>query len=401
MSELFNYINDPQNAKYNFELGKWYDDQGHSAGAAGFYIRTAEYASDALLAYEALLRLANCFTGQGNRVYLNKGILLRAISLMPERPEAYFLLSRLYEQNKDWEESYSFAIMGQDKSGNYRKLHTNVGYPGKYALVFQQAVAAWWIGLFSESLHLFRELQKDTMMLPIHITAVQNNLRNLEGTIWHNTLAYDKQMYEKLKVKFPGAKDIEQNYSQSYQDIFVLTMLNGKRNGFFFEIGCGDPVFRNNTKLLEELGWTGTSIDIDPKLTEKFAAERKAKVITGDATQLDYDSLVYTDYDYLQIDTEPALVSLSVLLKIPFEKHRFAVITFEHDAYHSSDIRDRSRQYLRSHGYILVAGDIAYNRYDSYEDWWVHPALVDSDLIKRMQDISGTVKKADCYMLEN
>ena len=217
--------------------------------------------------------------------------------------------------------------------------------------------------------------------------------------MWHDTLEYNAQDYEQLRVKFPGAKEIKHNYSQAFQDMFVLTMLNGKRNGKFFEIGCGDPEFRSNTKLLEELGWTGTSVDIDPALTAKFAEVRKAEVITADATQLDYDILIRQDYDYLQVDCEPAAISFATLLKIPLEKYRFAVVTFEHDAYHGSDIRERSRKYLKSQGYVLIAGDIAYNRYDSFEDWWVHPDLIDPKIVDRMCENSDGIKKADNYML--
>ncbi len=399
MSELLNYISDPKNDEYNFALGLWYEDQGHTAAAAGFYIRTAEFSFDDLLIYEALLRLANCFTRQGSRTYMCKGILLRAISLMPQRPEAYFLLSRLYENNKDWQEAYSFAIIGQKLGDSHPKLRTNVDYPGKYALVFEQAVAAWWVGLFDESVHLFKELKKDATMLPVHITAVNNNLRNLGGQVWGEPLVYYGSMYERLKHKFSGSKTIEKNYSQAYQDMFVLTMLNGKRDGVFFEIGCGNPTYGNNTKLLEEWGWKGTSIDMDVNTTAAFAKERRSYVITADATKLDYDSLIDKDYDYLQIDIDPALNSLEVLLRIPFEKHRFAVITFEHDDYCSPGIKERSRQYLRSHGYVMVIGDVAPDRYNSFEDWWVHPELVEPMIINKLRDISGNAKKADAIML--
>jgi hypothetical protein len=317
---------------------------------------------------------------------------------MPERPEAYFLLSRLYEVNKDWQEAYTFAIIGQGLSEDHPKLRTNVDYPGKYAFVFERAVAGWWIGLHEESIYLFKQLKKDPTMLPIHIISVQNNLNNLEGTVWRDPLIYYDSMYEQLRVKFPGAKTIEQNYSQCYQDMFVLTMLDGKRNGVFFEIGCGEPSLGNNTKLLEEWGWKGTSIDIDKEATEKFAKERKSFVITADATKLDYDILIDKDYDYLQIDVDPALNSLEVLLKIPFEKHRFAVITFEHDDYCSPGIKERSRKYLLSHGYILVVGDIAPDKYNSFEDWWVHPELVNFDIVLKMQNWEQEPKRADLYM---
>ena len=398
MTELLSYIDDPKNPESNFSLGLWYENEGHTAAAAGFYLRTAEHSFDDLLTYEALLRMANCFTRQGSRVYVCKGILLRAISLMPQRPEAYFLLSRLYETNKDWQEAYTFAVIGQGLSEG-SKLRTNVDYPGKYALVFEQAVAAWWIGLFDESLHLFKQLKKDPTMLPVHIVAVQSNLKNLDGTVWHDPLTYYDSMYERLRVKFPGARYIRQNYSQAYQDLFVLTMLNGKKNGTFFEVGCGDPAFGNNTKLLEEWGWKGTSIDIDPAVTKKFHSERKSFVITADATRLDYDALIDKDYDYLQIDVDPARNSLAVLLRIPFERRRFAVITFEHDDYCSPGIKERSRKYLQSHGYVMVVGDIAPSRYESFEDWWVHPELIDSEIVERMRDNGNETKRADTYML--
>ena len=31
---------------------------------------------------------------------------------------------------------------------------------------------------------------------------------------------------------------------------------------------------------------------------------------------------------------------------------------------------------------MLTAGDIAYNRIHSYEDWWIHPELIDINIHK-------------------
>ena len=397
---LLRYVSAPSDAEANFALGVWYEDARHTAAAAGFYVRTAEHTSNDLLAYEALLRAANCFTRQGDRVALTKGILLRAIALMPARPEAYFLLSRLYEINKDWQESYAFAVLGQRLPTDHPPLRTNVDYPGRYALVFEQAVVAWWIGLFDESIHLFRQLQKDPTMLPVHITAVANNLANLGGPVWRAPLAYDGSQYERLRVKFPGAKTIQANYSQAYQDLFVLTMLEGKRHGRFVEIGCGDPTFGSNTKLLEEWGWDGISIDMDTATGKRFKeADRASKVMVADATRLDYDALLSGTYDYLQIDVDPALTSLTVLLNLPLDRVRFAVVTFEHDDYCTPGIRERSRRYLSSHGYEMVVGEIAPDNYNSFEDWWVHPDLVDAALVAKMRDDTPNVKRADLYML--
>jgi hypothetical protein len=402
MTELLNYINDTRNSSYNFSLGRWYEDRGHTAAAAGYYIRTTEFAKDDLLIYEALLRISICFLQQGSRVHVSKGVLLRAVALMPERPEAYFLLSQLYEHNKDWPEAYTWATLGEKqftKSTDWPPLKTNVGYPGSYVFVFEKAISAWWLGLIDESLHLFRVLDKRNNILTVHAESVRRNLVNL-GNNFKAPLTYYDYMYERLKVKFPGARDIKRNYSQCYQDMFVLTILNGKKDGKFVEIGCGDPFYGNNTALLEQLGWTGISIDIDENTTKVFADKRKSQVITADATKIHYDSLLSGDYDYLQIDCDPALNSLEVLLRMPFESCRFAVITFEHDAYCSEGVKERSRAYLNSLGYKMIVGDIAPDKYMNFEDWWIHPDLTDG-IPAELITYSGKDKtrKADEYIL--
>ena len=39
---------------------------------------------------------------------------------------------------------------------------------------------------------------------------------------------------------------------EAHQDKFVVNMLNGKKNGFFVEIGSYDPIYANNTYILEK-----------------------------------------------------------------------------------------------------------------------------------------------------
>ena len=417
MTELLNYISDTKNGQYNFALGRWYESQGHTAAAAGYYIRTTEFAKDELLIYEALLRISICLLSQGSRVFVSKGVLSRAIALRPERPEAYFLMSQCCEHNKDFSESYTWAVLGDEVASRptsggkeslggisgwaqigHGSLKTNVGYPGSYGFIFEKAVSGWWLGLVDESLYLFRQLEKRPDLSVIHYASVRNNLKNLSNT-FKNPITYYGDMHEHLRVKFTGSKDIKRNYSQCYQDMFVLTMFNGKIGGTFVEIGCGDPFFGNNTALLEELGWAGISVDIDPNTTKKFAELRKSQIITADATKLNYNELLSGDYDYLQIDCDPALNSLKTLFNIPFDKCRFGVITFEHDDYCNEGIKQRSREYLRSLDYIMVVGDIAPDKYMNFEDWWVHPELVDLKIIEKMICISDETKKADDYML--
>jgi len=407
---LANYVSDPKNPLYNFSLGKVYEDMGHTAAACSFYIRTGEFAvehqGNDLLAYEALLRLGLCFEHQGSRLFTTKGVFLRAVSLMPQRPEAYYLLSRIYEIANEWQESYSWAIVGENLKDHEpkEKLITNVEYPGKYGLTFERAVSGWGIGLWDESMNLFRQIRKITRKEWAITNATENNLQNLAHTIWKYPITYYKYLYEHLKYKFPGSIDIEQNYSQVYQDMFVLTMLNGKRGGKFLEIGCAGPYFGNNTALLEkDFEWAGTSIDFDAGAIAEFNSKRPTKTICADATQIDYEELLKdeTNIDYLQLDCDPPLITYQTLLRIPFDKHKFAVITFEHDHYadEESDIRNKSRKYLESIGYELVVNNISPDDLSSFEDWWVNPTLVPRQIIDKMKCISDEPKRGDKFML--
>lgn len=70
-----------------------------------------------------------------------------------------------------------------------------------------------------------------------------------------NSRRYFKNDHESLRFKFIGSENIENNYSQSMQDMFVLSVLNGKKNGVYVEIGADKPRVINNSYLLEVSIW--------------------------------------------------------------------------------------------------------------------------------------------------
>lgn len=203
---------------------------------------------------------------------------------------------------------------------------------------------------------------------------------------------------QNLKIPFPGSSEITRNFSQAYQDIFVLMALKGKRGGFFLEIGASDPVFINNTFLLEsQFDWRGVAIDINPKSVRRFARKRKSKIVEADALQLDYSTLLKASgaprrIDYLQVDIDPSIQSLRCLMSLPLEEYRFSVITYETDFYDPSlslaektSIRDQSRELLHAHGYLLLGPGIATTGpLDVFEDWWIDPNAVDQDVVDRL-----------------
>ena len=67
------------------------------------------------------------------------------------------------------------------------------------------------------------------------------DLEALEGQYPTGSERYFAEKLARLKNRFPGSEDIAENHSQSMQDLFVLSVLNGKKNGVYVEIGADRP----------------------------------------------------------------------------------------------------------------------------------------------------------------
>ena len=401
---LIEFIKDPYNDKAIFDLANSYYDQNQTASALTYYLKVTELDSD--LVYPSLLRVGLCLEKQGNRVFSAKSLYLHAISHSPKRPEAYFLLSRLHEWNKEYQESYTIATIAEyNDYSNNTPLPVDVEYPGFWGFKFEKAVCSWWMGSIDESLELFLSLDKYETMDTLHSTSVKNNLKMLTNS-WHIPIFYTKNKMTELRHKFKNYEQIQSNHSQCFQDMFILSVLDGKQNGKYLEIGSADPYFYSNTALLEEkFGWTGISLDIDENEVNKFKQVRKNTCLHADALKTDFKQLLDeanlgADWDYLQLDCEPPNNTFEVLLSIPFEKYRFAVITYEHDYYcdETKSYRDKSRRYLKSKGYELVVDNISADDNSPFEDWWVHPDLVDKDVLNIIKSVTNTTKKSENYI---
>lgn len=225
---------------------------------------------------------------------------------------------------------------------------------------------------------------------------------------------YDKSKQAQLKYAFPGSEKIEKNYAQSYQDMFVLSMLNGKKNGTFVEIGAFDAVFISNTYLLEsEFGWTGLAIDIEKSSKKTFKKRgRKTDFIVQDALTIDYETAFKksgfgSQIDYLQLDIEPQSNTLNCLKILPLDNYRFSVITYETDFYDPSvsreaslKNREESRSILKSHGYELIVGNVANtSTEDPFEDWYIDPKVIDPKIVAMFKGPAELNLPAEKYML--
>lgn len=186
-------------------------------------------------------------------------------------------------------------------------------------------------------------------------------------------------------------------YSQAAQDKFVYALLYGllgkQDDGYYLEIGSGEPIDINNSYFLEKtLGWKGLSIDICHQFYNPWISCRNNPLIITDALECDYISLLEAFppvIDYLSLDIDANYDK--ILEKLPFDKYTFKIITIEHDAYHYGDVyKDRERAILQSFGYYLLCPEVSNG--GPFEDWWVHPSAFPSSVLSEMSAL-GLEKK--------
>jgi tetratricopeptide (TPR) repeat protein len=176
------YSLDTENPEHNFNLGVWYENQGHTAPALSYFLRSAERAadSDSTLAYESLIRGSYCYFKQGTRDGSGRGMLWQAQMLLPNRPEAYFLLARYSAKQEWWQDCYTsceLALLHCDF--NLLPLKTDVEYPGKYGFLFQKAISGWWWGKVEESRSLLVEILNNYETSESDKETIINNLKKM------------------------------------------------------------------------------------------------------------------------------------------------------------------------------------------------------------------------------
>lgn len=167
------------------------------------------------------------------------------------------------------------------------------------------------------------------------------------------------------------------SHSQAGQDAFLNAVLQ-KLDGSFVDVGCSHPVELSNTFALEQLGWTGVMLDSSPDAVALCQAQRRSKVICGDARQFDWRpelSSFPPVIDYASVDVDAHNhIALHNLMQ---SGKRFRVMTVEHDAYQRGDaLRIPNRELLARLGYELIAADVHSNGC-CFEDWFVLPPEVD------------------------
>ncbi|MCY3674231.1 MAG: FkbM family methyltransferase [Paracoccaceae bacterium] len=206
-------------------------------------------------------------------------------------------------------------------------------------------------------------------------------------------------------------KNIPHSKSQFYQDLFALSILDFKIDGYFVEFGAEDGINISNSYLLEKkFGWNGilaepsrgpqnellknrdvhidfdcvwqssnenvtfwelefgsmsgmkTSLQNRTQIIGKHLKTRKSYTVnTVSLNDLlkRYDAPY--EMDYLSIDTEGT--ELEILNTFDFNKYSFSVITIEHN--YTSD-REGQYELLTKNGYKRILENVS-----KIDDWYI------------------------------
>jgi len=180
-SLLYDFIKDPEIPETNFQLAIYYDKLNQTASAVSYYLRAAERSKSDLIKYQCILRAGLCFTIQECRNTTVKGLFQHALTIQPKRPEGYFLLSRFYEKEKKYHDSYLIASIGEQiAEKDVEPLLLDLEYPGFYGILFEKAVSSWWVGLCDESRSILKNLYNNYNLDETHVKAVIDNLKRID-----------------------------------------------------------------------------------------------------------------------------------------------------------------------------------------------------------------------------
>ena len=202
---------------------------------------------------------------------------------------------------------------------------------------------------------------------------------------------------------------LDASRSQLRQDLFVLSELNFKKNGFFVEFGATNGVTLSNTWLLEnQFAWKGIVAEPAKKWHAELARNRNCHISTDCVWRSTGDKLTFNEteigeistidsfsdcdphrdarrsgerylvetislqdlldhfqapdvIDYLSIDTEGS--EFSILNSFDFKKYKIRIITCEHNR---TESRKQIYDLLSKHGYERKFVELS-----EWDDWYI------------------------------
>ena len=262
-------------------------------------------------------------------------------------------------------------------------------------------------------------------MKKIVTKVIKNFLKQFDIAVIHHSVLED--VLEQLNRNVAAGRTIEvlqqlndanaqellrylgRSKSQLRQDLFVLSRLSYKKNGYFVEFGATDGNDLSNTYLLEkEFGWSGILAEPAKIWHEELKKNRSCNIETDCVWKDSTSTLTFNQcataelstiasysnidgrgqarkegatynvktislndllskynapqhIDYLSIDTEGS--EYEILSHFDFSKHSFQIITCEHNY---SPMREKLFALLSQQGYQRVLEKVSL-----FDDWYI------------------------------
>jgi FkbM family methyltransferase len=64
------------------------------------------------------------------------------------------------------------------------------------------------------------------------------------------------------------------SYAQNFEDVMLARLFEGRRSGFYVDVGAADPINLSVTKWFYDIGWSGLNIEPNRQLFDRLAADR-------------------------------------------------------------------------------------------------------------------------------
>ena len=227
---LEKFIFAPEDPEINLRLALHYDNIGQTASAISYYLRCAERAEKKIEQYQCLLRAAFCFERQGCRNFTVRGLLQHAVSIMPDRPEGYYFLSRFLEREQNYHDGYLIASIGDQVAyEDLPPLSIPTEYPGFWGLQYEKAVCSWWTGLCDDSRRMFEDLLDNHPIDDIHRDSIVSNLKMLNSKnqnlheVYHKSRKYSDFDWGIMKRNSWNYESLRQEFEkENYQKHFEV-----------------------------------------------------------------------------------------------------------------------------------------------------------------------------------
>lgn len=326
LDQLLNqYSIDTENAEKNFNLALWYERKGHTAPALSFFLRCAERAEDKLLAYEALIWGHYCYEKQGTRDTTAKTLLQHALSVLPKRPEAYFLLSRFNRKRHWWQDSYLYATQALEfcEFENLKPLRTDVDYPGKYGIICEKAISSWWWDKADESRSLIAKLKNNYSMNKEYTELVDEYVKTTKAEKLIQSTQVDDNFIEErnfLYNEYQNACNVPSDINENLPILFELSKECNHVTEMGVRTGVSTRAFLNSDVVLRSY-----DIILNDNVTNLFEI---AKKIGKDVsyTQADVLNIEIEETDLLFIDTLHSYSQLREELKLHSKKSKKYIV---------------------------------------------------------------------------